>query len=750
LVGNLRWTYYPAEIFLYCSEIKEVLFIVKKHTACSCVLGALIAGLSCSAQGSDRATVQEIFYNHDSYAAATLAQKLYAEHPSDPAARAWFAVLGKPEKAQGALAAMRKNDADGAWTLLARSKFASPWESKVLCDAAIHKAPDDVDILVLATQQMISTLHAATDHEQWIAFRANLSEFLVAHRAAYEKSAHTLAARAAAEFELAKNSDASADKKAQRTEAAAIADRALQLDPNEVEAILVKSESLIEAEEKQAGYELLHAAVGKNDRSADLWSTYLKALFSAPSLSKREDQRKQIVADIQLLLAHGEPSTSLITSLAYGLEPAGTETTATVGDLILKRYPETAAADKVLYMQATQDNPAIASDPNTTEKAHAIEAFLDRPQHHDDDTVDQARRALLYVESNLANPDLDRTYKELLAVQSESYFDVDAIATLAEHKYQLSALQKMVETHLDQEWAPFVRRTLDQTDKTGFLDFSLDYFVSPWQSVLGLIYYKEGKLQEAQQKLEASIALSPKSMQTHLRLGAVYEALGENDKAEKSYLTALSLVSVKPGEHPAVDALRKNYARQHPGDTEGLDSYMQAIVKKDADRRRESVLNARNRSPKEIPAFTLKTLDGKTMSSAELKGKVIVINFWATWCGPCREELPGFEKLYQQYSHDLNVVILSVATDSLDTPVQTIATYIHAHKFNFPVLLGPSYAEENSATPIPMTWFIDPSSHEIYRKVGYTKELEQEFGWRIEALRNTAATIAVKPTTAVN
>lgn len=62
------------------------------------------------------------------------------------------------------------------------------------------------------------------------------------------------------------------------------------------------------------------------------------------------------------------------------------------------------------------------------------------------------------------------------------------------------------------------------------------------------------------------------------------------------------------------------------------------------------------------PAFTLPDLQGKEVSVAELRGKVILINFWATWCGPCIVEMPSMEKLYREF-HDEGFEILAVSSD---------------------------------------------------------------------------------------
>jgi thiol-disulfide isomerase/thioredoxin len=59
----------------------------------------------------------------------------------------------------------------------------------------------------------------------------------------------------------------------------------------------------------------------------------------------------------------------------------------------------------------------------------------------------------------------------------------------------------------------------------------------------------------------------------------------------------------------------------------------------------------------QLPEFTVKDLKGHPISSDDLKGKVVIIDFWATWCGPCKQEMPGYQKLFDRYSAQGLVVI---------------------------------------------------------------------------------------------
>lgn len=81
--------------------------------------------------------------------------------------------------------------------------------------------------------------------------------------------------------------------------------------------------------------------------------------------------------------------------------------------------------------------------------------------------------------------------------------------------------------------------------------------------------------------------------------------------------------------------------------------------------------------------FTIKHLDGKDVKLSDYKGKVVLLNFWATWCGPCKAEIPGFVELQEKYKNDLVIVGYSV-----DDTAEKAAAFATEHKINYPVLLG--------------------------------------------------------------
>ena len=81
--------------------------------------------------------------------------------------------------------------------------------------------------------------------------------------------------------------------------------------------------------------------------------------------------------------------------------------------------------------------------------------------------------------------------------------------------------------------------------------------------------------------------------------------------------------------------------------------------------------------------YTIKDMNGVDVKLSAFKGKVILLNFWATWCGPCKAEIPIFVELQKQYANDLVILGLSV-----DDPVEKLKPYAAQYKMNYPVLVG--------------------------------------------------------------
>ena len=107
------------------------------------------------------------------------------------------------------------------------------------------------------------------------------------------------------------------------------------------------------------------------------------------------------------------------------------------------------------------------------------------------------------------------------------------------------------------------------------------------------------------------------------------------------------------------------------------------------------------------PDFTLETLDGESVTLSDLRGQAVLVNFWATWCPPCRAEMPAFQEAYKDYEEQ-GFVIVAVNATLQDNPAD-IAAFIAEYGLSFPVVLDVE-GEANrlyQVQSLPTSFFID-------------------------------------------
>ncbi len=125
------------------------------------------------------------------------------------------------------------------------------------------------------------------------------------------------------------------------------------------------------------------------------------------------------------------------------------------------------------------------------------------------------------------------------------------------------------------------------------------------------------------------------------------------------------------------------------------------------------------------PAWKLKDLDGHEVSSDQFKGKVVVLDFWATWCGPCVEEIPGYVALQKKYGAD-GLVIVGVSLDR--TGPARVKQFVQANAMNYTIVMGEDEIVEafGNFSAIPTTFLISRDGRILNQKTGAAAPEEYE------------------------
>ncbi len=139
------------------------------------------------------------------------------------------------------------------------------------------------------------------------------------------------------------------------------------------------------------------------------------------------------------------------------------------------------------------------------------------------------------------------------------------------------------------------------------------------------------------------------------------------------------------------------------------------------------------------PDVTLPLLDGEPIRLADMRGKVVLVNFWGTWCEPCKEETPALQQAYEKLRAD-GLVIVGINLRRQETSDEAVRAFVRQYGVTYPIALDVDgeAARLFQISPIPVSYFIDPAGTVRYVRVGTlsSEDVTALFG----RLRQTATT----------
>jgi peroxiredoxin len=278
-----------------------------------------------------------------------------------------------------------------------------------------------------------------------------------------------------------------------------------------------------------------------------------------------------------------------------------------------------------------------------------------------------------------------------------------------------------------------------------------EYTYDMYADTYAFILFKDGKYNEAlqyeQPVIDHSKTVDPEVGDNYLQiLVAAGQIQKAKDFAEKE---------VKEGQGSATmkEVLKKEYVKAKGSDN-GYDQYIASLESAAKDKARADLAKTMINQP--APVFALKDLDGKTVSLADLKGKVVIVDFWATWCGPCKASFPGMQMAVNKYKDDPNVKFLFVDTwENGDNYVPGVKQFIADNKYSFHVLIDEKGADGRQSkvvsafevTGIPTKFIIDKNGNIRFKYVGYSgtpEKLVEEVTNMVDMADNPEAVAAAQ------
>jgi thiol-disulfide isomerase/thioredoxin len=178
------------------------------------------------------------------------------------------------------------------------------------------------------------------------------------------------------------------------------------------------------------------------------------------------------------------------------------------------------------------------------------------------------------------------------------------------------------------------------------------------------------------------------------------------------------------------DQLKRLYTASHS--EEQWQAYVAALEKKAQEAKRKELMGKLVNKP--APMFALRDMSGAEVALKDLKGKVVVVDFWATWCGPCINSFPGMQKMVDKYKDSKEVAFVFIDTwENIENREQVVKDFIAKKGYTFQVLFDqvkPQSEEFQVVSSfevegIPTKFVLDPSGRIAFKSVGYNANLEQ-------------------------
>jgi len=323
----------------------------------------------------------------------------------------------------------------------------------------------------------------------------------------------------------------------------------------------------------------------------------------------------------------------------------------------------------------------------------------------------------------------------------------------------VSLLQKQGDDASLTRASGYVSRVLDRIDKTTAAEKPPRVSPAEWQQhhdeLRAALYNLRGQIEKSQHD-DAAAEKDLRMSYVVQRNAVAAEQLGEIAELRREYATAAQeylLAFVLPEDGPVGKVNRReirkrlgNVWRQLHGSEDGLGAAVLAqydllgAVPTLGAGGAANGSAAGNKNAKDVYAFVLRKLDGSSVPLAAERGKVLVLSFWATWCGPCRELEPQFVQVAKNYVGNGDIVFYAVNTDEDET---LVAPFLSHEKWDVPVVYADGLDEFVKVQSLPTVLIVDRAGKITYRINGYPPE-----GFAENLTNGIQAAVGTTPSTA--
>ncbi len=313
-------------------------------------------------------------------------------------------------------------------------------------------------------------------------------------------------------------------------------------------------------------------------------------------------------------------------------------------------------------------------------------------------------------------------YKKLLEIRRTPYYIKEFIRFLADKKRYRKEFEKLIDELEDSLNIDFYRKKLwwlnfEERKREQIKDYADIYCIKAIAESSRKNYEKAKELIYKADSMLKAIHVYDKSVFYCMK--KVAEKTKDIEMEKRALLGILFEERTNKG---IITRLKEIYKKEH-NITEEFDNFLDKKIK-------EFLLDYRLHQP--APIFSTKDINGETIDLSKLKGKIVVINFWATWCGPCRREIPDLNSLVERFKNDSEVVFLAISGEEKNK----IVKFIEKNPFNYRLIYdADNILKMYSIQSIPTHIIIDKKGYIQFKIVGATPGIEEMLEDWIKALK---------------
>ncbi|HKY42472.1 MAG TPA: TlpA disulfide reductase family protein [Pyrinomonadaceae bacterium] len=477
----------------------------------------------------------------------------------------------------------------------------------------------------------------------------------------------------------------------------------------------------------------------------DLWTLE----FKLKPVPEHPELRKKIAEDLKRIRDNHSVSKQQLETLAEGYKQVADKTGQRwAEDELIRLMPKSDTARRLIRSRYYDEHPSPKPEEPEAKKQAYQQALVQatgewlKQWPNDDDTWSTRLRSLMALDE-VSNTDVEAAYNEFVkarAVGGSWYsmppLEVSVARFYLKRGFRLESVPAVILKGLTEvEEIEKSRGESDLYTRGDDLQSNLKFVRMDAWPLLAETYARLKQPDKAREVLAQLAEITKQKEQKNdaqrrsfahgqfvywQTAGKVAEAEQRKLDALTAYQTALAFRVGKPLKDELSDNTKRLW-KELGGTDQGWQAY---LARTDSPKSKFGTAEVSSWDSKktDMAAFELTDLEGRKWSLTDLKGKVAFINLWATWCGPCRLELPYVEKLREQMKGKKDVLVLTL---NIDEEVGMVEPFIKQNKYTFPVLLGQSYAEKQGVNIIPRNWIISSEGKIMFEGIGFSNNGEE-------------------------